>query len=127
MGSSRPWGRAYGCAAVGGDELACLSVDDHQTGYSVDLELLVESGLPISVGEWQGEPRNLGVVRVEGILVLVRTHEDYFEPLGLEVCLVPLGELWCEASTRGAPVCRKVDGHCLFTGERFGSVDVAVL
>merc|ERR1719169_224450 len=106
-----------GRAAVGRDDRA-VGVEDHERRDAAPLELGAQLLLAVALGEGQREPRHLGEVLAEGLLVAIGRREHDLEVLarGL-VRRVRLGELRREAAARRAPVGGEIDGDDL-VGER---------
>ena len=63
------------------------------------------------------EPRPV----LKGVLIFVRRYKDHLKTLGLQVLLVPLGQLRCEAPAWWTPMSAEVQGHSFLSNHRLTS------
>jgi len=101
-----------GATILGLDGAVRRDNDEHRDALNTVLLAEVLLGGPFA--ELQGSPWHVVVVFLERGFVLIGRGEDDFDLFAFLLgVVVPLNELWGEATARWAPVSRVIDQNCL--------------
>mmetsp|Transcript_72731 Transcript_72731/g.117977 ORF Transcript_72731/g.117977 Transcript_72731/m.117977 type:complete len:379 (+) Transcript_72731:225-1361(+) len=102
--------------AIFRDEVSRSAVEEDQGGDASHPKHLTQPSFEVPQSVGHSKPRHLAEIVCKLPLALIRGHKDNFKRLASALYVaVCLGELWCEAAARRAPVCAEIEAQHLGT------------
>jgi len=106
--------------AIFRDEVSRSAVEEDQGGDASHPKHLTQPSFEVPQSVGHSKPRHLAEIVCKLQLALIRGHKDNFKRLASALYVaVCLGELWCEAAARRAPVCAVMGCIPVSTNEEF--------